>query len=125
MKLKFQGPGWPPTHLKSEQDPNGKGQHEPGAKMDSGKVKAGILGDFSLALMEVAKVCTYGAKKYTRHGWEEVPNGVERYHDAKWRHKLACKYNRFDDESGLLHLAHEAWNTLAELELMLRGELEG
>jgi hypothetical protein len=42
-----------------------------------------------------------------------------------WRHKLACKYNRFDDESGLLHLAHEAWNTLAELELMLRGELEG
>jgi hypothetical protein len=77
------------------QDPNGKGQHEPGAKMDSGKVKAGMLGDFSLALMEVAKVCTYGAKKYTRHGWEEVPNGVERYHDAKWRHKLACKYNRF------------------------------
>ena len=31
MKLKAQGPGWPPTHLKSEQDPNGKDQHEPGA----------------------------------------------------------------------------------------------
>ena len=105
-----------------EQDPNGKDQHESGAKMDKGKVKAGILGDFSLALMEVAKVCTYGANKYTRHGWEEVPNGIERYCDAKWRHKLACKQNKFDDESGLLHLAQEAWNTLAELELTLRGE---
>jgi len=26
-----------------------------------------------------------------------------------------------DDDSGLYHLAHEAWNRLAELELMLRS----
>ena len=114
-----------PICTPAERDPTGKDQHEPGAKMDDGKVKAGVLGDFSLALLEVAKVGTYGAKKYTRHGWEEVPNGIERYFDAGWRHKLYGKINKYDEDTGFLHLAHEAWNTLAELELILREELRG
>ena len=103
-----------------ESDPNGKDQHESGAKLDTGKLLAGILGDFSLALMEIVKVGTYGANKYTRHGWEAVPNGVQRYTDAKWRHLLAQNQNKLDDDTGLLHLAHEAWNNLAILEFMLR-----
>lgn len=122
MKLEAQGPDWPLTHLKSEQDPNGKDQHEPGAKMDDGKVLAGVLGDFGLALMEVAKVGTYGAKKYSRNGWESVHDGIERYTDAKWRHLLKQNFNEFDDESGLLHLSQEIWNGLAALELILRNE---
>lgn len=105
-----------------EKDPNGIGQHESGAKLDSGKVKSGILSDFSLALTEVAKVGTYGAEKYSRRGWELVPNGIERYNDAKWRHLLTQKHHKLDDDTGLLHLAQEAWNTLAELELTLRDE---
>lgn len=107
-----------------EKDPNGFNQHEPGAKMDDGKIFAGCLSDFSLALLKIAEVSTYGAKKYTRHGWEYVPDGIQRYNDAKWRHLLNGRYNKYDNESGLLHLAHEAWNILAELELRMRNENE-
>lgn len=105
-----------------EKDPTGREQHEPGAKLDQGKVRAGLLLDFSLALNEVAKVLTYGAEKYTPHGWQSVPGAVERYRDAGWRHRLAERNEQLDPDSGLLHKAHEAWNILAELEMMLREE---
>jgi len=37
------------------------------------------------------------------------------------RHWLADKYDQgYDDESGILHSAHVAWNALAVLELRLR-----
>lgn len=91
--------------MSCEFDPNGKSLHEPGAKADAGKVQAGVLGDFALALLAVAEVGTHGAVKYTRGGWEQVPNGAERYTD-----------------SGLSHKAHAAWNALAVLELELRAE---
>lgn len=103
-----------------EIDPTGRDQHAPGAKMDDGKVKAGILEDFSLALWEVARVGSNGSVKYTRRGWETVPNGIERYNDAKWRHLLKGVREPLDPEWNILHLAHEAWNCLAKLELMLR-----
>lgn len=104
----------------SETDPNGVAPHEPGAKLDAGKVKAGVLGDFSLALTEVAKVGTFGAEKYSRRGWEVVENAEERYFDAEWRHLLKSRHEDIDQDSGLLHLAHQCWNTLARLELRLR-----
>lgn len=104
-----------------ERDPLGKDPHEPGAKLDGGKLLAGTLGDFSLALQEVAKVATFGAEKYTRGGWQEVPNGEQRYTDALWRHLLAERHESVDVDSGLLHQAHLAWNALARLELMLRS----
>ena len=105
-----------------ERDPNGKDPHAPGAKLDAGKVKAGVLEDFSLALWEVARVGTFGAEKYTRGGWQEVPNGQERYKDAKWRHLLKKRHEENDQESDIEHMAHEAWNILAELELKLRSK---
>ena len=43
-----------------EADPTGRNPHEPGAKLDAGKVYASLLADFSLALTEVAKVATFG-----------------------------------------------------------------
>ena len=104
----------------NETDPNGKGQHEPGAKLDDGKVRAGVLENFSLALWEVARVGSNGADKYTRRGWESVPKGIERYNDAKWRHLLKGVRQPVDPEWDILHLAHEAWNALAKLELTLR-----
>lgn len=104
-----------------ERDPNGLSPSDPGAKLDRGKVMAGVLEDFALALLAVAEVGTFGANKYSRRGWERVPNGIERYNDAKWRHALKGRHESHDPDSKLLHASHEAWNALAKLELMLRS----
>lgn len=113
----------PEDYMKvAEADRYGVKQHEAGAKLDAGKpMCALVLGDFSRALMKVAEVGTFGATKYTPHGWLSVQDGISRYADAGMRHKL--KYNMgeiIDPDSKLEHKAHEAWNILAEYELMLR-----
>ena len=109
-----------PAH-KKEVDPYGKDQHELGAKVDAGKVRVSLLfNDFPRALLEVAKISTFGANKYAAHSWLHVPNGIERYDDAKDRHILYGAMEDNDPDSGLLHLAHEAWNVLAKLELIIR-----
>lgn len=105
-----------------ETDPNGIDQHQPGAKLDAGKPMAGVLEDFSLALMAVAEIGTFGVNKYSRGSWQSVPNGIERYTDAAWRHLLKEPTELLDDDSGLMHAAHMAWNILARLELMLRNQ---
>ena len=105
-----------------ESDPNGIGQHEPGAKLDAGKPAAGVIGDFGLALLSVAEVGTHGIVKYSRGGWQHVDNGTERYTDAMWRHLLKERGEPLDKDTGLKHAAHLAWNALARLELMLRDE---
>jgi hypothetical protein len=108
--------------ISEESDPKGLPSAAPGAKNDLGKVEAGLLLDFSMALEGVAQVCTFGAKKYSRHGWLHVDEGERRYRDASIRHLLAQNLEENDPESGLLHLAHEAWNLLALLELRLRSK---
>ncbi|AUR81494.1 hypothetical protein NVP1007O_28 [Vibrio phage 1.007.O._10N.261.55.F9] len=106
----------------TEQDPNGIGQHDSGAKLDAGKPMAGrLLGMFGGALMAVSEVGTFGAKKYTEGGWQHVEDGFKRYDDAGMRHFLKRGMGEeFDADSELPHLAHEAWNALAKLELYLR-----
>ena len=103
-------------------DPNGIYQHAPGAKLDNGKPRHGlVLGAFSNALTEVAKVGTFGANKYSDNGWLSVPNGLARYTDAMLRHHFAeAGGEELDEDSGLRHAAHRAWNALAVLELALR-----
>jgi hypothetical protein len=103
-----------------EKDPDGIQQHEPGAKLDDGKLLAGLLQQWSRALTEVLKVSTFGAKKYSRGGWQYVKNGPERYTDAMFRHLLLEPVEDLDPDSGLIHEAHTAWNALSRLELMLR-----
>jgi hypothetical protein len=110
--------------LTTETDPNGLDAHAPGAKLDEGKLLAGVLLDFSLALTAIAEVGTFGANRYSRGGWQSVPNGIERYSDAGLRHLLKNRYDSIDPDSGLKHKAHAAWNALAELELILRAEME-
>lgn len=112
------------TFGNAESDPTGRSANQPGAKLDAGKIYAGILDDFALALMAVAEVGTFGANKYTRGGWQSVPNGDVRYRDAMWRHLLKERHEEFDADSGLRHVAHRAWNALAELELRLRQQQE-
>lgn len=96
-----------------------------GAKFDSGKPLSGCLFDFPRALNEVAKVATFGAKKYQRGSWQTVPDGETRYFDALARHLIARGLEDADPESGISHLAHAAWNALAVLELELRRKETG
>ena len=112
-----------PGPLSVERDPAGLPPHAPGAKLDGEKVMAELtLDGFSRALLAVAEVSTYGARKYSPGGWRHVDDGQTRYRRAGDRHRLARGHEPYDLESGLLHLAHEAWNRLAELELMLRAD---
>lgn len=90
-----------------------------GFKKDHGKPMAGLLTDFSRALLAVSEVGTFGAQKYSRSNWLLVENGEERYNDAMWRHLLEANISERDEESGCLHKVHAVWNALAELELML------
>ena len=105
----------------NEVDPLGIDQHAPGAKLDSGKQLAGVLLDFSRALEAVVDVGTFGANKYSRGGWQSVPDGESRYMDALMRHLLKMQREELDPDSGLEHLAHLAWNCLAVLELKRRA----
>lgn len=92
-----------------------------GMKYDGGKPRVGlVMAGFPNALLEVSKISTFGAQKYAAHSWKTVPNAYERYMDAKYRHMLAREAGEVvDAESQMLHLAHEAWNALATLELYL------
>lgn len=105
-----------------EADPNGLHPNSPGAKLDAGKVRPSlVLGGFARALWEISKVGTYGATKYTDNGWMEVVDGDKRYDDAKMRHWLKEKMGeKCDKDTNLTHLAHEAWNALARLDLYIR-----
>jgi len=103
-----------------ESDPHNRPLNTPGAKADAGKVRpALVLGGFARAVLAVSEVATYGASKYTEDGWRSVPRALARYRDAGDRHRLAGELEDTDPESGLLHLAHEAWNVLALLEITL------
>lgn len=104
-----------------ETDPTGRRASDIGAKLDAGKPRVGLMvAGFPDALAVISEVTTFGAGKYTDHGWRTVPNAVDRYTDAMYRHLLAHAGGEHDDsESGLPHMAHAAWNCLAVLQLYL------
>lgn len=97
-----------------------------GVKHDQNKIKPRlIINSMPRALAAVSTVATYGANKYTEDGWVDVPDASKRYADAMYRHLLQhAGGETHDEESGLHHLAHAAWNALAVLELALRGRAE-
>lgn len=75
-----------------------------GVKHDGEKVRMDLLPAF--ALEEIAKVMTFGAKKYEAHNWKK---GIaySRLIGAALRHLLAwARGEELDPESGLTHLAH-------------------
>lgn len=108
------------THV--EKDPWGKDPHSSGAKLDSGKVRMGLVYEgFAAALEQVAEVGTFGANKYSDNGWKTVPNGLQRYTDALYRHlSYEAQGEVYDSETGLLHAAHAAWNALARVHFLLQ-----
>ncbi len=108
----------------TERDPHGIDQHAPGAKLDAGKPRLDdLLGQFAHALEAVLEVGEFGAHKYTLGGFLHVPDAPRRYANAAKRHWLKRKLGEERaPDSGMLHLAHEAWNKLAELETTIREQ---
>lgn len=111
-----------PKTTKPETDPNGFAPNTPGAKLDAGKLLPHlVLKEFAHALNEVVKVGTFGARKYSKNGWLQVPEGKERYAEARDRHWFGEIIDgEIDPDSNIYHAAHRIWNDLAVLELRIR-----
>lgn len=91
-----------------------------GQKFDEGKSRMDLLP--MDALMEVAKVLTFGAKKYGDRNWEKGLD-YQRLRAAILRHDAASEMGEeLDPESGLSHKAHKTCTTLMELALYLRNK---
>lgn len=93
-----------------------------GMKYDGGKPRMDLLLDgCPNALLQVAEVLTFGAKKYAAHSWHTVSEGKTRYKAALLRHLTAHSLGEVNDpESGLPHLAHAACCSMFILELEQR-----
>ena len=91
-----------------------------GTKFDKGKPQVGdFIKDFGKALESVSEVWAFGEEKYSRSNWKLVENGEKRYTDAHCRHLIKEETVETDEESGLLHAQHVAWNALARLYFIL------
>lgn len=65
---------------------------------------------------DIVRVYTEGAKKYVENSWQDIPDGFNRYLGATMRHLVAyTKGERFDSDTGCMHLAQVAWNAIALL----------
>jgi hypothetical protein len=85
-----------------------------GIKFDTGKDRWDLL---PLGLVtHIVKVFTFGAQKYAPNSWQNLPDGYNRYKAALFRHIVKHEDGEiYDNESGLPHLAHAAWNALVLL----------
>ena len=84
-------------------------------KFDTNKLRYSLIPP--KACEHLAKVLTYGAKKYKPDNWRKVDN-ISRYEDALFRHIQAWRKGEiYDSESGLHHLAHAMTNIVFLLEL--------
>lgn len=65
---------------------------------------------------DIVRVYTVGAEKYKADSWKNIPEGFERYRAALLRHMVAyMKGDRFDKDTGAMHLAQVCWNAIALL----------
>lgn len=91
-----------------------------GVKHDAGKLQWSLIP--GRAQVELVRVLTYGAHKYSPEGWREV-RPLGRYVDAAHRHLSAWQMGeREDQESGIHHLAHAVCNLMFLLEIELGPE---
>ncbi len=87
--------------------PSGVFPNAIGKKNDQDKIRMDLLPFDSLE--EIAKVLTFGAKKYAPNNWKVVAHPIERYEAAMLRHISSYKNGeKLDSETGLPHLAHAA-----------------
>jgi hypothetical protein len=96
-----------------------------GVKYDQNKIQMELLP--LRELREVARVLTYGAKKYAPDNWKKVSNAKERYTGALLRHLTEYREGRpFDHETypdPLRHIAQVACNSLFLLYFELQDEI--
>ena len=93
-----------------------------GQKFDKGKIRYDLIPTSTLE--GIAKVLTFGAKKYAPNGWKTVPDATERYYAALFRHLIAWRNGeQLDPESGLHHLEHVLTNIAFLIELNKNEEL--
>ena len=78
----------------------------------------------------IAKVMTYGAKKYNENpddpNWLKVKGGKNRYYAAMMRH--LCSYQKgelIDTESNLKHIDHFMFNAMAFSYFVNSGDIDG
>ena len=91
-----------------------------GIKYDEDKPRvAEFIADFGDVLLELTKVWVFGATKYGISNWKHVKNGKMRFTNAMMRHYIAEAEKETDDETGLLHANHLAFNALMRLHFML------
>ena len=82
---------------------------------------------FPHSLWELAKVLGWAAenKGYKPNDWKLLPDAKSAFQAAASRHRMKPLLGEeFDTESGLHHKVHEAFNVLAELELILTGKIK-
>ncbi len=89
-----------------------------GVKHDGEKVRMELLFEgMPDALEAVGEVLTFGAQKYDDNNWKLLENLQSRYRGGALRHSLEqAKGIDRDDETGMLHLAHEACCVLFKLQ---------
>jgi len=89
-----------------------------------GKVRMDlVMQDMPRAIEALARVMTWALaeKGYKESDWLHVPDGIREYHGGLHRHdNKEMRGQEFDDESGLEHAIHTAWNAMARVELILR-----
>jgi hypothetical protein len=97
-------------YVRSEEEEKQMGNPDAG-RFSEGKVRHDLIAPW--ALNELARVYTYGCQKYDDDNWwkglkwkKDVFGCILR-HVWKW-----FRGEKFDDESGIHHLAHAAWNCL-------------
>lgn len=82
---------------------------EAGVKDDAGKLFYELIP--TETMKGLAQILTFGANKYTRNGWQTVPDARERYTGALMRHFEAYRAGEIlDPESGLPHIYHVICN---------------
>ena len=101
-------------YVRNEDEESQMGNQEAG-RFSEGKIRHDLVAPWSLN--EIARVYTYGTIKYDDDNWwkglkwkKDVFGCILR-HVWKW-----FRGERDDDESGLHHLAHAAWNCIALME---------
>lgn len=106
------------TYERSEKEEAILGKSE-AARFDEGKNRFDLMPPWPLE--QVAQVYTYGTRKYDDDNWwkgmpwKKVIGPMLR-HIWKW-----LRGEKLDDESGLHHLAHAAWQCLALMEYERNG----
>lgn len=101
-----------------------------------GKVKMQLFDEgFPNAILEIAKVMGWAEenKGYKPNDFKNLPNAETEFSAAASRHRVKGfiqkaqgipAIERTDEESNIVHLAHTAFNILAELELVLTGKIK-